>query len=266
MIHDIVRRAFLAVRDGRASEYVISHPELNARFIERCRAELGGADTTQAEMNRCLNNLRKQGQLSKYPTTRRKQPDPQRQKYEHLVLNAARLIERQYSTTIDEIVCNPATRTEFDTLMQMLYPDISLFEARYTVLSLRKSSRLKPEPLNRFLAATGAAILPIRKVEASLSSVPTRPGLYLFFDETMTLYIGEADSLQRRIGDHCSTWTFRELVRLISQGKRSEAFLAYYVLTQETGKRTLRDAETELIRSRNPEHNRSGASRHGDES
>jgi hypothetical protein len=266
MIHDVVLRAFLAVRDGRASEYVICHPDMDASFISRCRTEIDVAVASEAELNRCLNNLRKQGLLSKYPTTRRKKPDPQRHEYEHLVLNAARLIERQHGTTIDEIICDPDDRTKFDTLTKMLHPSISAFEARYTALSLRKSSRLKPEPLNRFLAAMGAAILPISKLEASRLTIPTGPGLYVFFDEKMTLYIGEADSLQQRIGDHCSTWTFRELTRLIDQQKRSEAFLAYYELAKETGKRTLRDAETELIRSRDPRHNRSGAIRRGSES
>ena len=83
-------------------------------------------------------------------------------------------------------------------------------------------------------------------------------GVYIFFDAETTLYAGKADRLRSRIRDHISTWTYRELIRQVCKGQRDPVFVVYHELPLTTSARELAAYETELIRSRDPEHNRAG--------
>jgi CTP synthase (UTP-ammonia lyase) len=62
-----------------------------------------------------------------------------------------------------------------------------------------------------------------------------------------------------RIGDHVETWTFREMIRQIKAKLRPEAHVVFHELPITTSPRELAAYETELIRSRRPEHNRTGS-------
>ena len=249
----IVLEAFLHVRDGWAAEYVVCEPNLNAQFIAACRR--GGVMATPGSvLNVQLLNLRKQGALTNYAATKRKaKGDPSIQK---IVENAIRFLERQLQTNVDAIICDTALRDQFDALVQLLKPGCSVLESRYSALTLRKKNALKPEIVGRVIASTGGAIHKI--VELTVGALPTEPGAYLFFDEENTLYAGKADNLRRRIEDHLSTWTARDLVTQIRDGRRAAIFLAIHVLPADITAQSLGAYETEIIRSRNPSHNRSG--------
>jgi len=249
-----VKDAFKAIREGRCPEYVICDPTLNERFLaEARRRDIQGSD---AQINRMLLNLRKQTKLKDCPTTRRKKPDPQRHDYLQAVSNAIRLVERQFGKNVDDVICDPETRAQFDAIIQFLTPGTSTFEAEYAALSLRKSSQLKPEPVGQVIRAVGSRAVKLLELERRLSELPTKPGVYIFFDEHATLYAEKADSLRARIREHVSTWSFREMVRQIRRGQRPEGFVVYHELSVTISPRELAAYETELIRSRKPEHNR----------
>src|SRR5438552_8093586 len=109
-----VKDAFKRVREGRCPEYVICEPTLNDRFLaEARRCGIQGGD---AEINRTLLNLRKQNKLKDCPTTRRKKPDPHRGHYLQAVSNAVRMVERQFGKNVDDVICDPETRAQFDAL------------------------------------------------------------------------------------------------------------------------------------------------------
>ena len=91
-----------------------------------------------------------------------------------------------------------------------------------------------------------------------MGQIPSTPGVYIFFDTDATLYAGKADKLRARIKDHVSTWTFREMIRQIEAQLRAEAYVVFHELPVTISRRELLAYETELIRSRKPEHNRSG--------
>ncbi len=254
-----VKDAFKTVRDGRCPEYVICEPTLNDRFLTEARRR--GIQGSDSEINRMLLNLRKQNKLTDCPTTRRKKPDAQRRHYLQAVSNAIRLVERQFSKNVDDVICDPETRAQFDAIIQFLAPGTSTFEAEYAALSLRKSSQLKPEPIGQVIRAVGSRALSLLELEARLSELPTKPGVYIFFDEHATLYAGKADNVRARIREHVSTWSLREMVRQIQQGQRSATFVVYHELPVTISPRELAAYETELIRSRKPEHNRAGRPR-----
>lgn len=251
-----VKEAFNEVRDGRSPEYVICNPILNESFLSAAR-ELG-VQGNDAEINFTLLNIRKRGELADCPTTRRKKSDPNLKHYQNAVLNTARLVEKQFGKNVDEIICNPDTRAQFDALIQFMCPGTSAFESQYAALSLRKSNRLKPEPVGHIIRAVSSKALDLAGLEDRLADLPTGPGVYVFFDEEVTLYAGKADNLRRRIKDHISTWTFRDLVRHITEGRRTQVFVVFHELPITITARELAAYETELIRSRDPEHNRAG--------
>jgi len=113
-----IKEAFKRVREGRSPEFVICDPALRAAFLAAARRI--GERGSDAELNASLMNLRKQGKLRDTPTTRRKAPDPNLNRYQNAVLNAARLIERQFGQTVDNVLCDPNMRAQFDALIQFL--------------------------------------------------------------------------------------------------------------------------------------------------
>ncbi|MFC1783898.1 hypothetical protein ACFL02_10005, partial [Planctomycetota bacterium] len=93
------------------------------------------------------------------------------------VFNTMRLVERQFGKNVDDVICDPDTRAQFDAMIQFLSPGTSAFEAQYTALSLRKSSQLKPEPVGQVIRAVASNILSLSDLEERLSELPTRPGV-----------------------------------------------------------------------------------------
>jgi hypothetical protein len=51
-------------------------------------------------------------------------------------VNAVRLVERQFEKNVDDIICDPVPRIQFDAIMQFLSPGISAFEAQYAALRM----------------------------------------------------------------------------------------------------------------------------------
>lgn len=252
----IVLKAFLEIRQGRSAEQVICDDDLNQAFVASCRKS--DQSLTDEICNTKLLNLRKAKKLSDFPTTFRKQPLPGRDRYSNCVGQAVRLMERQFDMNVDRIICNPAWRCQFDAMVQFMLPEASAFESRYKALTLRKTTRLRPEPVGQVIQATQSRIIKLEDLERQSDEIPTTPGVYLFFDENLTLYVGKADNLRRRITDHVTTWAFREMIDAIGRGDRRPAWVAFHALSLSLSSRDLTAYELELIRSRRPEHNRAG--------
>jgi hypothetical protein len=251
-----VKAAFNEVRHGRSPEYVICDPTLDECFLLAARKH--GVEGTDAEINVQLINLRKQNKLKDCPTTCRKKQDPNRCQYLKAVFQAVRLVERQFGKNVDDVICDPDTKAQFDALIQFICPGTSPFEAQYAALHLRKSNQLKPEPVGQIVRAVSSRVFGLSELEDRIAEMPDKPGVYIFFDEEVTMYAGKADNLRARIRDHVSTWTFRELIQNIKEGHRAGAFVVFHELQVTISPRELMAYETELIRSRNPAHNRAG--------
>jgi hypothetical protein len=249
-----VKQAFQEVREGRSAEYVVCDKILNEKLLAKTRwLGFQGAD---AEINTHLINLRKRGLLKDCPTTNRKKPDPGRNRYLNAVLNTIRLVERQFGKNVDDVICDPETQVQFDAMIQFMMPGMPAFEAQYAALSLRKTNRLKPEPIGQIIRAVGSNILNLSELEKQFSKLPEKPGVYIFFDEDVTLYAGKAKKLRNRIKEHISTWAYRDMIRQLRERKRPPAFVVYHELPVSITTKELAAYETELIRSRDPEHNR----------
>ena len=252
---DLVLRVFLETRDGRSPEYVICEPTANRRFVDTCRRL--GATESEFDLNFQLLNARKQGKLTGQASARRKPKGSAT--IQESVENAVRFLERQFSTTVDRILCDPRMREEFDSLMQLLEPGCPELEARYAALTLRKKGMLRPELIGRVVQSIGGRLIPV--TELRLDDVPKEPGAYLFFDHENTLYAGKAENLQNRIADHMDTWLARDLIKQIRDHRRTPVFLVMHLLRPGIASLSLGAYEAEIIRSRNPAHNLAGKSK-----
>ena len=109
------------------------------RFLAAARRR--GVQGNDAQINTALINLRKQSKLKDCPTKFRKKTRSEPTRYLNAVLNAVRLVERQFGKNVDDVICDPDTRAQFDAMIQFLSPGTSAFESQYAALSLRKSNR-----------------------------------------------------------------------------------------------------------------------------
>lgn len=255
-IAEIVLKAFLTVRQGKSAEQVVCDDDLNQSFVFSCRSSAPSA--SDEECNSTLLNLRKAGKLSDYPTLCRKPPHPDAKRLAGCVGQTVRLMERQFGANVDRILCNPDWRCQFDAMVQFLIPGASVFESRYKALTLRKSKKLRPEPVGQVIRPVASSIIPLKTLGARISEIPADAGVYIFFDEDTTLYVGKADNLRRRVTEHASTWAFRELISAINHRSRGNAWIALHALPIALSGREVAAYEQELIRSRQPEHNRAG--------
>lgn len=243
---EIVKPAFLQVRDGWSPDRVVADPDLNRRFEAECRKS--GFDAEVREYNQILLNLRKAGALPGLQSKRTSFPDQGDYLFASEI--AIRFLERRDGVTLDDVICDPARAAEFDVLAARIAPGYTPLQYRWAVLSLRKSRRLQPEPIGRVIQPI--SIEQRRAAELELGEVPTTQGLYIFFAGTECLYIGEAQNLRSRLKKHLDHSDNRGLARWLWEHGPDEVYIEWEVLPSATLTRTRKAMECELIRSRHP--------------
>lgn len=247
-----IKRAFLAVRDEQSVDRVIADPELNARFIEACRSE--GLQAPATELNRRLLNMRKSSDLAGLKSRRtivRNQDE-----YAFASEIAVRFLERRDKVSLDQVVCDPSLAAEFDRCASQIAPGFTPLEYRWAALRLRKTRKLRPENLGRALPAIDVRQSAVRELD--VSHIPSSQGLYVFFDSSSTLYVGEAKNLHKRIKKHLEHSDNKGLARWLWEHGAGDLYIEYHILSDTTATRTRKAMEAELIRSRTPIFNVSG--------
>ncbi len=238
--------SFLAASNGFSPDRVVADPELNARFIAECRA--GKLTDSALELNHGLLNLRKQGLLAGLrPSKRtiiRNLSD-----YKFAAEIAVRFLERRDGVTLDAIICDPGLAAEFDRFASEITPGFSPLEYRWAALYLRKQKRLGPELLARI--APPIKVIQVAVPDLQLDTLPVGQGLYVFFDSTATLYVGEASNLRVRLKKHLDHSDNKGLAVWLWEFGPDDLHLEIQVLEPSTSTRVRKALEMELIRSRN---------------
>jgi hypothetical protein len=190
-------RAFGEIRSGYSVDRVIADPELNRRFLRRCR-ELG-VSGTDYDLNWSLMSARKKGELSDLPKTKRytvREID----EFEYASELAVRFLEEQKGVSLDRVICDPELAEELDQYAARLAPGFTPLQYRWAALGLRKAGRLG-----------GGSEAPIEVPDLELlgsatsiktSAVPNDGGLYLFSSEKDRVFLGQTDNLRHRIERH----------------------------------------------------------------
>jgi len=198
-------QAFLETRSGFSTDRVVADPDLNRRFLNRCREfDVSGTDF---EINWRLFNARKAKHLTDLPKTRRYTAS-RKDEFEYASEMAIRYVQHKAQVddgmdiSLDRIICDPIYAAIFDQCAQQLAPGFSALQYRWVALGLRKARRLSK-------AAETVDLPDFEKIGASLdirpSRIPKEQGVYLIQSGDVALFAGQTDNLRHRIERHFDT-------------------------------------------------------------
>ena len=252
---EVVHNVFLEMHRGNSTDDVVIDDTLNAQFLTLCRIQV--PDVPAFELNWILFNLRKNSSLGPVVNIPIKRKD--HTAYCHASEIAARYVEDKHTTSVDRILCDPALRVEFDSVAAQVTPDIDPYLLRKAALGLRKKRKLRPELVKR-VADWGKVVVAFSANELleDPNQIPRKPGIYLFFDQTGYLYIGEASNLRTRIPGHLDHSDRKALARYLwEQGHTGLRVELHSFDSHSNGNRVThrRAYESSLIQSRNPRFN-----------
>jgi len=245
-----IRDVFLKVCEGYSADRVVADPIFNERFLDQCKQ--AGLMESAAELNARLLNARKSGWLSGVPRAK-KTSFADEDEYCFASEVVARFFEHSRGLTVDQVICNPAIASEFDTMAAKIAPGYTPLQYRWAALNLRKSKRLKPESISHVVSSCSANLGPVDAIE--VDSIPLEQGVYIFYSTTATLYIGETANLRRRIGKHLDHSDNKGLAHWFWENGFSQVHLEIRVLPRATSQRVRCALERELIVSRKPVFN-----------
>jgi predicted GIY-YIG superfamily endonuclease len=246
---DGIVQDFLHARQGFPPDRVVADPEWNRVFLDECDRLGLGPDASK--LNKSLLNARKSSYLRGIRSRRTQLKE--RSEYRFAAEMAARFLERRYEVSLDHVICDPVLVAQFDEIARTIAPGGTLLDYRWAAFSLRKQKRLSPEILAR--VARPIEVLRLEVDRNLLDSVPTSPGLYIFYSSHQTLYIGVTDNLQKRIGKHIDHSDNKGLARWLWEYDDARLHLELQVLERSITQRIRRALELELIRSRRPVFN-----------
>lgn len=247
---DKILIAFLATSGGYSADRVVADPELNAKFIAECRRL--GLDLTTTELNKALLNARKTGGLAGLPPAK-KTSFADIGEYRFASEVAARFLEQRLGISLDDIICDPETASEFDRIASEIAPGYDSLRYRWAALNLRKARKLRPEIVSRIASFDEVRLG--RLEEIADESIPVRQGVYIFYSPLETLYVGESANLRKRLGKHIDHSDNKGLARWFWEHGMTDVRLELRILADDTTTRARRAVEAELISSRRPRFN-----------
>ena len=245
--------AFEAVRDGCSPDRVVVDPDLNRDFLRTCRS-MGLLDEA-SRLNRTLLNLRKAGQLSGLPKSRRTSFG-NGDDYRFASEIAVRFLERRDGVTLDDLVCDPTLVAQFDEIAARIAPGHTPLEYRWAALNLRKRKKLRPEPISHAVPLAEVVLADLTTLD--IETLSNSPGLYVFLNAKSVLYVGETKCLRRRIAKHLEHSDNKGLARWLWDHESDPAHVELHILSEATSTRVRRALESELIASRRPVFNVKG--------
>lgn len=249
----LIRQAFLAASNGFSPDRVVADPELDASFIARCNAV--GLSLPVRDLNLALLNARKSGALAGLPRAR-STSFPDEEEYRFAAEVAARFMQKRFGESLDCIVADPRLVVDFDAASTAIVPGYLPLRYRWAALNLRKRKRLQPELATQLLTFKTVELGRLDRID--VTSIPRAPGLYMFLSSTHVLYVGEAGDLRHRIEKHLDHSDNKGLARWLWQHGITEIHLELTVLPDDTGKRSRRAIEREMIKMRQPMFNVQG--------
>ena len=198
-----IAQAYLEVRNGYSIDRVVADPELDRRFLRRCRElGLGGSDF---DLNWKLFNGRKNKYFTDLPKTKnytasRKDEFEFSSEIGMRYVQERLLARERRDVSLDKIICDPDLALEFDSIAKKLAPGFSSLDYRWVALGVRKAA-------GRYAAKAQTIKLPnfeiLGRTDAVKSSrITTGQGIYLFRCEDASLFVGDTDNLRQRIERH----------------------------------------------------------------
>ena len=187
-----ILRAFGEIREGFSADRVVADPDLDKKFLRRCRElGLGGTDY---DLNWALLNARKGGDMSLLPKTKRytiRETD----EFDYASELAVRHLQLTKDVSLDRIICDPELAGEFDKYASQLAPGHTPLEYRWVALGLRKAGRLKDIEVPE--------LRPVSTINRlNVSVLPETSGLYLLSSSHNPIFLSQTDNLRHRMQRH----------------------------------------------------------------
>lgn len=271
-----------AMRDaggGYSVDEILIDDRRRERFLDAIdRGPDASNDDWQRETLLRLVSLRKAGKLAAGATERGPAADP---RLTHIAEIAARTVLDRYPVSSDTLMCDPVLRRELQSAAERTAgaaersnagdtaaadtkaaPDsIDAYSIRKLVLRLRKTRRLRPELVTR-VAEWDRVIETFSTDDLTEALVAGRvsdgPGVYLFFDTTGYLYVGEAANLRTRLRQHVSgsdRLALKDYLRSQADGAITVELHSFGENSPANRLAIRRAYESELIRTRQPRFN-----------
>ena len=196
-VDKILVSAFESTCSGYSLDRLLADPNLNEKFISRVEKKLKGGNAF--EWNKRLLNLRKANKLKTSIKAKRTRLDAEKINACEFASEIALIqVQKKFGISLDDVLCDPETASEFDQLAYEIAPGFTPLDYRWAALRIRKYSNdwrkygkiVKPEFQGLFFANIG----PLKKVLPSDISV--NPGLYRLNSKNEPLYIGETANLR----------------------------------------------------------------------
>lgn len=194
-------QAYLEVREQYSQDKVIADPELDRKFLRRCR-ELGLAGT-DFELNWELMNARKASKMSGFSNlieTKRFSVGKIIDEFEYASELAVRYMQQRKNVSLDQIICDPELALEFESYAVKLAPGFTALQYRWAAFGLRKAGRLgkKADQVGELpeLESFG------RVSGLKLGKIPETSGLYLFSSSGKPIFASQTDNLRHRLERH----------------------------------------------------------------
>ena len=198
---DRIMHSFLEVRDGYSADKVIADPEVDRKFLRRCRElGLGGTDF---ELNWKLMNARKASKLSGLSDlikTKGYSVGKVIDEFEYASELAVRYMQQSTNVSLDRIICDPELAEEFDSYAARLAPGFSALQYRWAAFGLRKAGRLgkKVDQIGELPNLQGLG----RVSGLKLRKIPEVGGLYLFSSSDKPVFVSQTENLRHRLERH----------------------------------------------------------------
>jgi hypothetical protein len=194
----LVVEAFTMVHDGYSTDRVVVDPQINARFLAKCRAL--GINNSDYQLNHALLDIRKSGKATLPKATKRTEFRDY-DEYQFAAEIAIRILQRTKGVTLDQVLCDPAIAAEFDNIATQLAPGQPVLKLRCAALNLRKTHRLGPSKSEKKIPDLDLVTAgPLQTLTSR--EIPNFPATYVLYDQTRPVFAGETENLQRRIEIH----------------------------------------------------------------
>lgn len=241
--------------DGKpaSEDRVIAEPELDARFLKRCR-ELGATES-DLDLNKKLIYARKKGFTAHLPKVPRLSlPRERVDQFQYASEMAVRYVQKKEmeqtwrDVSIDTIMCDPLLAAAFDSFAGRLAPGFTAFEYRWAALGLRKAGRYMKNAMQ--------VEVPVfedlgRVTRLDIDRIPDVQGLYLVQNRNERVFIGETQNLRSRIQRHCDVAGTRLIPNWLYSGGEGETRLGIVALP-EISESSLKATELRAIFSLTP--------------
>jgi len=190
---DELVRCFLATAQGYSADFLLCDPKKNEEFVSKCKK--AGIKGYPATYNQLLLRLRKAGRLPKAS-----------HRTERMVSNiddylacaseiAISLLEIDYNSSLDEILCSPDLAANLDYLAGRFAPGYVSFDYRWSALRVRKrATRARSQVTRQLLDKIGATptFLPL---DRAFKRTSDHSGIFLWKQGRQHLYLGESDDV-----------------------------------------------------------------------